>query len=645
MTEEQLNFGADVSRLLDIVAKSLYSNRDVFLRELISNASDACDKLRYQAIQNSDLIKDDADFKIHVYKDTKKRTITVADNGVGMDRQELIDNLGTIAKSGTASLMEQLDGQKSGDEKLNLIGQFGVGFYACFMAGDRVEVTSCKAGADKGHIWESDGKTGYTITEIEAEDIDNLISARGTTITIFINDDMSDFLIDEKLKQVIETYSDHIDFPIYVGKPGDTDEAGDPIKPVNSVSAIWTRPKSEITPLQYEEFYRHIGHGLDEPIMTSHWKAEGMIEYTSLLYVPTLRPMDLYDPKRSNAVRLYVKRVFITDNCEELIFPWLRFVRGVIDSEDLPLNISREMLQDNPLVSKIKNGVAKRVLKDLANLAEEDNSAFMTFWGQFGPVVKEGLYEDAAHREAILKIARFHSTNHDEDLTSLADYTSRMKENQKDIYYLSGENLETLKNSPQLEGFKARGLEVLFFIDTIDDFWLQSILDFEGHKFKSVTKGDINLADFDTNRSETEKDIENQKDKEKSKSKKSDRLIETLKEHLQEEIGEVRYTDRLTDSPVCLIAADSEVDLRMERVLRIHQKYEPGSKRVLELNPDHPLIIRMAEMIKKKSSAEDLRDAAFLLLDQARIIQGEPVPDPARFAKIMSKYLERGIAA
>lgn len=652
MSEEQLHFSADVSRLLDIVARSLYSNRDVFLRELISNASDACDKLRYESIQNNDLIKDDTDFRIHVFKDTKQRIVTVADNGIGMSKEDLIDNLGTIAKSGTANLMEQIGDAGSDKEKLNLIGQFGVGFYASFMMSHKVEVISRKAGDKQAWLWSSDGKTGYSVRPAEKYEAEQLMSERGTTIKLYITDDASDFLIDEKLKQVIETYSDHIDFPIYIGKKGDTDESGDPIKPVNSVSALWTRPKSEITEQQYEDFYRHIGHGLDEPVMTSHWKAEGMIEYTALLFLPTLRPMDLYDPKRSHAVRLYVKRVFITDNCEGLIYPWLRFTRGVIDSEDLPLNISREMLQDNPLVEKIKNGVATRILRDLGKLAQDDEPAFKTFWGQFGSVIKEGLYDAPAHRDGILNICHFSSTQSENDTTTLDGYVDRMKDKQDEIYYLSGENLETLQNSPQLEGFKARGIEVLFFIDTIDDFWLQSVLDYKGKVFKSVTKGDIDLLKFDTDKSENKKDDDKQADKEKNKAKDGtlDKLLSLIQETLEEDIGQVRFTNRLTESPVCLIAADAEVDLRMERVLKIHQKYDGQSKRILEINPDHSLIQTLSGKIEKdgadnEKTRTDIQDASYLLLDQARIIQGEPVPDPARFARNMSKFMERGIAA
>ena len=635
MAQEKLNFGADVSRLLDIVANALYSNRDVFLRELISNASDACDRLRYEAISNPDLIKGAADFKLRVAKDTDNRTLTIADNGIGMNRDDLIENLGTIAKSGTASLMEQMGEVKDKKDKLNLIGQFGVGFYACFMIADKVEVVSRKAGEDTVWHWESDGRTGFTVREAKKKEAEKLIDGRGTSIMLHINDDASDYLIDEKVKHVIETYSDHIDFPIYLGAP-EKDE-----KPVNQVTALWMRPKNEITPEQHAEFFRHIGFGFDDPLMTSHWRAEGKIEYTALLYMPTLRPMDLYDPNRSHAVKLYVKRVFISDNCDGLVYPWLRFMRGVIDSEDLPLNISRETLQDNPLIAKIRNNVTKRVLSDLDKLSQDEPEKFNAFWGQFGPVIKEGLYDAFEHREALLKITRFYSTHKDGELVSLADYVSRMPEEQDRIYYMSGEKLETLKNSPQLEGFKARGIEVLFFTDTIDDFWLQTVLDYDGKPFQSVTKGNIDLSKFDG-----EESNDNAEDK---KDEVLEPNLEALKaivaETLQGEIGDVRFSGRMTDSPVCLVAGDNEVDLRMERVLRVNQKYEADSKRVLEINPKHPLVLRLADMAENAAEGEDLTDAAWLLLDQARIIQGEPITDPSGFARRMSSFMVRGLAA
>jgi molecular chaperone HtpG len=542
-TSEKMTFGADVSRLLDIVAHALYSNRDVFLRELISNASDACDRLRYESIGNPALSKTDSDFRIHIYKDTDYRTLRVVDNGIGMTRDELVENLGTIAKSGTRALMDQI-GKSESKDKLSLIGQFGVGFYASFMVAGQVEVISRHAGQKQAWHWESDGRTGFEIREATDDESKMLIGDRGTAIIMHINDDASEFLIDEKLKQVIQTYSDHINVPVYLSDPAKMEKGEEP---VNKVSALWTRQRSEVTPEQYREFFNYLGFGYDEPLVTSHWRAEGKIEYSALLFIPTLRPWDLYDPSRRNAVRLYVKRVFITDHCDGLMMPWLRFVRGVIDSEDLPLNISREMLQHNPVISRIRNSVATRILTDLEKLSQDNPSGYAMFWGQFGPVVKEGLYDAAEHRELLFKISRFYSTHENGKLTSLADYITRMKPGQDHIYYLSGENIDTLKNSPQIEGFRARGLEVLLFTDTIDDFWLQQVHDFLGKPFQSITKGSIDLSKFPGG-----PDNSNENKKEPDPSVQS--LVPVLKEFLKDEVSDVRLSDRLTDSPVCLVA-------------------------------------------------------------------------------------------
>jgi molecular chaperone HtpG len=622
-TEQKLDFGTDVSRLLDIVANALYTNRDVFLRELISNAADACDKLRYEALQNPDLTRSDTDFKIKIWKDTDARTLTLSDNGIGMNREDLIANLGTIARSGTAAMMKAVQDKNA----LNLIGQFGVGFYASFMVADKVEVISRKAGEEQAWHWESDGRTGYTVREASAEEAGK-ISDRGTCITLHIKNDASDFLIDDKIKQVILAYSDHIGVPIFVN---------DEDKPVNAASALWMRPKGDIKPEQYTEFYHHIGHVFDEPLSTSHWRAEGKIEYTALLFIPMMRPWDLYEPSRKHGVRLYVKRVFITDQVQNLIYPWLRFLRGVIDSEDLPLNISREMLQNNPVVAKIRSGVAKRILSDLATMAERDGSVFEAFWYQFGMVLKEGLYDAPEHRDDIFKICRFFSTNESRRLTSLADYVSRMKERQDEIYYITGENRDALERSPHLEGFRARGLEVLYFTDTIDSFWLQNAPEYQGKKFVSVTKGSIDLDKFEPKEDEKE---------EKPKEERLTALLSVLSEELKKDVKQVRLSKRLTDSPVCLIADESGVDMHMERILKIQQKYEPPQNRkILEINGSHALIKRLANMADANKESPALKDAARLLFDQACIIQGEPVNDPSAFVKRMAEFMERGLAA
>ncbi len=628
MTQENLSFGTDVSRLLDIVANALYTNRDVYLRELISNAADACDKLRYETLQNPAL--GGGDFKITIERNMNAGTLTLSDNGIGMNKQDLIDNLGTIARSGTAAMMEAAKQSGAAKGDLNLIGQFGVGFYASFMVADKVEVFTQKAGEQQTWHWESDGRSGYSIREATAEETANHISGRGTTIILHMKKDAGDYLLEDKIKQIILAYSDHISVPIYVG----TED-----KPVNAASALWMRPKNEITPEQYTEFYHHIGHVFDEPLMTSHWRAEGVIEYTSLLFIPTMRPWDLYDPGRKHAVRLYVKRVYITDEVSALIYPWMRFVRGVIDSEDLPLNISREMLQHNPVVTKIRSGVTKRILGDLNTLSQNDPTQFETFWYQFGPVLKEGLYDAVEHRDDILKVTRFFSTNENRKITSLDDYLSRMKDGQNEIYYITGEKLETLERSPQLEGFKARGLEVLFMTDTIDSFWLQNVSEFKGKKFVSITKGAVDLSKFEP---------ANKADEEKEENTPEDftSLLSILSDELKTDIKQVRISNRLTESPVCLVADEQGVDMHMERVLKVQQQYDPvGNKRILEINDKHALIKKLAGMANADKTSPAVKDAARLLFDQACIIQGEPVNDPTSFVRRMADFMQKGLAA
>ncbi|MCK5384027.1 MAG: molecular chaperone HtpG [Alphaproteobacteria bacterium] len=646
-SQKQQGFGADVSRLLKIVTHALYTNHDVFLRELISNSADACDRLRYDSISNPDLTKDNPDFRICTYKDTTARTLSVVDNGIGMSEDELTDNLGTIAKSGTASLMEQMEHVGDNKGKLKLIGQFGVGFYAGFMVANKIQVVSRKAGEDKAWLWESNGHDGFIVREPSQTETARLDGKRGTAITLWIKDEASEFLLDQKIEMTVKEYSDHISVPIFLGAPELVAQDKD-AKPINSTSALWMRSKNEVGKEEYEGFYKNISGGYDEPIMTSHWRAEGAIEFSALLYTPTLRPWDLFDPSRRNFIKLYVRRIFITDNLENLMYPWLRFMRGIIDSEDLPLNISRESLQHNPTIDKIRNAVARHILSDLDKLSRNDPAAYATFWGQFGPALKEGLYDATEHRQGLLKICRFYST-HDEatELTSLADYVDRMKPGQDKIYYLSGESLENIKNSPQLEGFKSRDIEVLFFTDTIDDFWLQSVLDYKDVPFQSITKGDVDFDSLDDDKSEGVNDNkgEDKKDTEKKKEdSKTDStisaLITKMQELLKDNIHNVRISKRLTDSPVCLVAPDNGVDMYMERVLRLHQKYEPNTKPVLEINHDHSLIKKMAELNDK---GKDISDATYMLLDQAKIIQGEPIDNPSNFARRISEFMNKAL--
>ncbi len=622
---ENMNFGADVARLLEIVTHALYSNRDVFLRELVSNSADACDRLRYEAIATPFLLQNHSGYRVLIERNESAKTLIITDTGIGMSKDEMTDHLGTIAKSGTKALMEQI--KASGDKSLNMIGQFGVGFYSSFMVADKVEVVSHRAGTNEVWHWESDGKTGFALREANDAEKEK-VKICGTSITLHIKADATEFMQDHKIAEIIKTYSNHVAVPVYL----DTTDK----EPINSASALWMKSKSEITEDQYKEFYNGISGmmGMDHPVLTSHWKAEGVIEYSALLYIPSMRPFDLFDPTRKNSVRLYVRRIFITDNCEGLIYPWLRFVRGVIDSEDLPLNVSREMLQHNPVVTKIRSGVTKRILSDLQKLAKDDKPAFDTVWHQFGSVIKEGLYDATEHREDILKIARFNST-HGSELLSLEDYVSRMKEGQDEIYYISGENIEALKNSPQIEGFKSRGIEVLLLKDTIDDFWLPVVQEYQGKKFVSATKGQIDLQKFES---------PEQKDKAEAQTGSNEKLLSALSQKLKDDVSAVRISTRLTDSPVCLIAGDNGVDLNMERVLKLHQQYEGQSKPVLEINPGHPLIKQLNQLAESGTSSV-LDDAASLLFDQAKIMQGEPVSDPVSFARRMAEFMQKGLKA
>ncbi|MBI1206145.1 MAG: molecular chaperone HtpG [Azospirillum sp.] len=621
MTEERLSFQAEVSRLLDIVAHSLYSEKEVFLRELISNASDACDRLRYAALTQPELSADDPNLAITLIADAEAKTLTVADNGIGMGRQNLIDDLGTIARSGTAAFVNQLSGDARKD--VSLIGQFGVGFYSAFMVATKVEVLTRRAGETQGWRWLSDGQGEFTVSE--AEDV-----ARGTRVVIHLREGDGEYLEEHRLRAIVTKYSDHIALPIRLG-------SGEDAKVLNRASALWTRPKSEITAEQYKEFYHHVGHGFDDPWLTVHWRAEGKLEYTSLLFVPSMKPFDLFDPKRVHRVKLYVRRVFITEEAEGLLPPYLRFLRGVVDSEDLPLNVSREMLQNNPVVSRIKTGLVRRVLGDLAKKSDDAEAAaeYATFWENFGAVMKEGLYEDFENRDTLLKLARFQST-HGDGLVSLEDYVGRMKEGQDAIFLITGDDREVLLKSPQLEGFKARGVEVLLLTDPVDEFWVAAVSSFKDKSFKSVTKGGADLAKI--------KPSEPQPEPEKPAEGDVATLVALFKTTLGDAVKDVRVSERLTDSAVCLVADDGDMDMHLERLLRQHKQLGAGmAKRVLEINPAHGLIKRLVALAKAPGAASSLADVAWLLLDQARIVEGEQLPDPTGFSRRLAAFLERGV--
>jgi molecular chaperone HtpG len=619
MKMEKLGFQAEVSRLLDIVAHSLYSDRAVFLRELVSNASDACDKLRYLSLTEPGLLGDDPELKITVAIDKAKKTLTVSDNGIGMNRDDLISHLGTIARSGSAQFVQAMEEGKSKD--VSLIGQFGVGFYAAFMVADEVAVISCKAGETQAWKWVSDGKGEFEVGEAERP-------GRGTDVVLHIKKDAEEFLEKARIGTIITKYSDHIALPIRLIEGAQEEK-------VNQAAALWTRPRSDITQEQYRDFYRHVAHAFDEPWGTLHFKAEGKIEYTGLVFIPDTKPFDLFHPDRKQSLKLYVKRVFITDHCEELLPSWLRFLKGLVDSEDLPLNISREMLQQNPVLAKIRQGVVKRVLEFLKKKAEEDAGAYAKFWDNFGAVLKEGLYEDAEHKDALLKLARFRTTNGDA-LVSLPDYVGRMKEGQTAIYYLTGDSLEAAARSPQLEGYRAKGIEVLLLTDGVDEFWVPAIGEHDGKSFKSVTRGGADLDAIKGGGKAEEKRPE-------PAAAGIDKLIALMKLALKDAVKDVRVSQRLTDSAVCLVADEGDMDMRLARLLQQHKRIDALMPRVLEVNGSHPVIAALAKALSS-GKGDAVTDASWLLLDQARIQEGEALSDPIAFAKRLGEVLGRAFA-
>lgn len=633
-TKTEFQFEAEVSRLLQLMVHSVYSNKDVFLREVISNAADACEKLRYLSAQDASLTADNPDFVITVTADAEAKTLTIADNGVGMNREDLIENLGTIAKSGTRAFLDQM---KAGGDGSALIGQFGVGFYSVFMVAERVEVLTRKAGEKDVFVWSSTGTGSYQITEGDAA----ALPQRGTQVVLYLNDDGLDYTNDYTLRRVIKEYSAHVPVPIDLlvvkaadeadgaEKDGDADPADDaaPKGPerLTDGGALWTKSKSDIEDKDYADFYRHVSGQYDDPAMTVHYRAEGRHEYTTLAFVPTSQPFGLFDPERKGGMKLYVRRVFITDKAD-LVPAYLRFVRGLVDSEDLSLNLSREMLQTDPVLEQIRKGVTNRVLSDLSKLAEKDAKTYSTIWEAFGAVLKEGLYEDFERRDKLLDLMRFKSTSSDENWRSLKDYVADLKENQTEIYYVLADNLTAAKSSPHLEGFKKRGLEVIYLHDPVDAFWVRMSADFDGKPLKSVTQGDIDLSAIASDEPEAEN----------VDTEKSGTLAGKLKEALGEEVSLVRVSTRLADSPVCLVAADGALDSQLEKILSRADQAKARSAPVLEINPSHPLIAALAEKAATGSSASEFDDIAHVLHGQARVLDGEAPSDPADFARRLS---------
>ena len=621
-SRETRSFEAEVSKLLSLMVHSVYSNRDVFLRELISNAADACEKLRVTALDKPELLAEDPEFRITLVPDKIDGTLTIADNGIGMDRDELVANLGTIARSGTRAF---LDGLAGGAEGSALIGQFGVGFYSAFIVAKSVEVTSRKAGSDAAWKWTSDGQGTFTVEPVALENA----PLRGTRVLLRLADDAKQYATEDTIERVVAEYSAHVPVPILL-QLGD----GAADKTLADGSALWRKSKSSVTEAEYNEFYGHVSRQFDEPALTIHYRAEGRHEYSVLLFVPSMKPLDLFDPDRRGRVKLYVKRVFITD--EARILPaWLRFVRGVIDSEDLPLNLSREMLQKNPVLEAIGKGVTTRILTDLDKLANDDAERFAKVWEAFGPVLKEGIYEDAERRDALYKIARFRTTTGGAAWGRLADYIAALRPNQTAIYYALGDDAAAIRRSPQLEGYAKRGVEVLVLSDPVDAFWVRSALGYDGKPFQSVTQGAADLDKIPL--------AEGSEEAEAAPESAVATLAARFKQTLGDKVDTVRTSARLTTSAVCLVAPDLGMDRQLEKFLSANDQLKARSAPVLELNPTHPLIKALAEKAAA-GGGEAIEDAAVLLYGEARILDGEAPDDPADFTARLGRLIERGLA-
>jgi len=620
--KETLSFQTEVKQLLQLMIHSLYSNKEIFLRELISNASDACDKLRFEALSDDALYEGETDLKIHVSYDDKARTITISDNGVGMNRQEVMDNIGTIASSGTRRFLETLSGDQAKDAQL--IGQFGVGFYSAFIVADKVTLVTRRAGlgAEHGVRWESGGEGDYTLENIECPQ-------RGTTITLHLNKDSDEFLDDFRLRSIIKKYSDHISLPILMPKRDDKGEATEELETVNKASALWTRPKSEITDEEYQEFYKHVAHDFEEPLSWLHNKVEGTQSYTTLFYVPKRAPFDLYDRDKRYGVKLYVKRVFIMDDAEQLMPNYLRFIRGVVDSDDLPLNVSREILQRNRQIDAIRTGSVKKLLAHLDKMAKNEAEHYVEFWQAFGNVLKEGPAEDFANKEKIASLFRFASTHNDNDIqnVSLDDYIARMQDKQEKIYYITAESYTSAKNSPHLELFRKKGIEVLLMSDRVDE-WMMSFMDeYNGKKFVSVAKGALDLGE-----------LEDQQEKQKAEQAEKDyqSLLDRMQKVLEGKVTEVKISHRLTDSPSCLVVSEHDMAMSMQKLLKQAGHNVPTIEPVLEINPDHVLV----KQLQGVDDEQHFNDWTLILFEQAMLSEGGQLEDPVAYVSRVNKMLQ-----
>jgi molecular chaperone HtpG len=619
--KETLSFQTEVKQLLHLMIHSLYSNKEIFLRELISNSSDACDKLRFEALSDAALYEDDSVLKICVDYDKDNKTISISDNGVGMSRQEVMDNIGTIASSGTKKFLEKLTGDQAKDA--NMIGQFGVGFYSSFIVADKVTVETRRAGLGKeeGVRWESTGEGEYSIENIER-------SQRGTMVTLHLRDDEQEFLEPYRIRSVITKYSDHISMPIDMRKQDDKGEDTDEYETINKASALWTRPKSEITDEEYKEFYKTVAHDFDEPLAWMHNHVEGTQSYTTLFYLPKRAPFDLFERDQRHGIKLYVKRVFIMDDAEQLMPNYLRFVRGVVDSDDLPLNVSREILQKNKHIDSIRSGGIKRILDQLDRMASNEQENYEIFWREFGRCLKEGPAEDFANKEKIAKLMRFSSTANDSDIqnVSLDDYIARMKPGQEKIFYITGDSYNAIKNSPHLELFRKKDIEVLLMYDRVDEWMMSYLTEYSDKKFASVAKGEVDLGDLH--------DKEDKK-KEEEASKDYQELLSKMKDILGDKVKEVRVSSRLTDSPSCLVVEEHDMAVSMQKLLKQAGHTLPDLQPILEINPDHMLVKRL----KEQADDQHFNDWTHILFDQAMLSEGGQLDDPASFVKRMNELL------
>lgn len=613
-------FQTEISQLLDLMINSLYSQKEIFLRELISNSSDAIDKRRFEALTDATLLSDDEELAVTITTDKEANTITISDNGIGMGHDEIIENIGTIARSGTKKFMQALKSESDSDGDVSLIGQFGVGFYSVFMVADKVTLITRRAGADQAYQWESDGKGEFTIADTQREDA-------GTSITLHLRDEESEYLEDFRLKHIINKYSEHISLPIKMLGSAPLDDEGNPkegeeaeFETVNKGTALWARPKSEVSDEEYQSFYQSLSYDMEPPLSTLHHKVEGNLEYTSLLFIPKKAPYDLWNREDKKGIKLYVRRIFITDDAENLMPNYLRFIKGVIDSSDLPLNVSREILQSDRDIKKIKGRAVKRVLDELKRIAKDEPDTYKEFWKEFGQVIKEGVVEDMANKDNITPLLRFASTESDEQTVSLDEYVGRMKEDQDAIYYITAESHKAAKGSPHLEMFAKKGIEVLLMSDPVDEWLANSLPEFNEKPLKSVTKGDLELSE------DEKKEQEEQKEALSS-------ITEKLKEALKDSVKDVRLTNRLTESPACLVADENDPGANLERIMKAMGQDAPSSMPILEINPDHTLIKQLDE------NNEHFNDWALVLFDQAALSEGAQLKDPASYVKLVNKLL------